>query len=72
MRVQRLRRILSTVRNIQIRQTYIEEQVNHILNYYDYEKESEAFQALVLGLLLSVSVYFVTVADTTDSSRYYI
>jgi hypothetical protein len=35
----------TTVRNIQIRQTYIEEQVNHILNYYDYEKESEAFQA---------------------------
>lgn len=44
----------SAVRNLTIRQTWLEDQVADILSQYDCERPHEAFQALAMGLLFDL------------------
>ena len=56
------------VRNIRLSQTWVEDQVKQIKSEYEYSKDSEAFQALVYGLLFEADYDGIPQSEIIEGS----
>jgi hypothetical protein len=56
------------VRNIRLSQTWVEDQVKFIKSEYEYSKDSEAFQALVYGLLFETDYDGIPQSEIIEGS----
>jgi hypothetical protein len=57
------------VRNLQMRQTWIAEQIESIKNSYNYETLGEAFQALVISLLFDLDYESIQPEEIVDGGQ---
>jgi hypothetical protein len=58
-----------SVKNLNIRRTWIKEQVAHIKDQYDYQSVGEAFQALVFSLLFDVDYDAILPEEIVDGGQ---